>query len=346
MNGPVITEDSLDRPALLLASLERLRAALFGDLLARDDVANVLVLPPAGGAGLCRVVVKNGPVPEFVRTVEPAQVMRFLATVAGFARRELRRDRPTLDAVLPVTGERLHADIPPVTPGPSCSIRKPYRGRITLDDWASTGGATTLQVDLIRKLIAARRTMVIAGDVDTGKTTLLRACLEEPAFQQGLPAVLQDPIEFEPPCPFAYAMVADPLADPPVTLEALVAGALRVPMTHLVLGEVRRAEARAMVVGWTTGHPGLCTVHAGSAWDALDRVAQMVGLGGIAMDALQMRWISRAVDAVVHLARHPDGRRFVNEIVRVEGYDPARGFLLRPLGAGDFTGGGDDDGQG
>ncbi len=122
------------------------------------------------------------------------------------------------------------------------------------------------------------------------------------------------------------------MAGPPVTLETLVAGALRVPMTHLVLGEVRRAEARAMVVGWTTGHPGLCTVHAGSAWDALDRVAQMVGLGGIAMDALQMRWIAKAVDAVVHLARRPDGRRFVHEIVRVEGYDPDRGFVLRPLG--------------
>ncbi len=343
MTGPALLASDPDRQALLLASLGRLRDALFGDLLSRGDVANVLVLPPLCGQESCRVVVKNGPVPELVRMVEPEQVRRFLALVAGFHRKELRRDRPTLDAVLPVTGERLHADLPPVTPGPSCSIRKPYRGRITLDDWVASGAATRVQVALIRNLIAARRTVVIAGDVDTGKTTLLRACLEEAAFQQGLPAILQDPYEFEPPCPFAYAMVADPLADPPVTLEALVAGALRVPMTHLVLGEVRRAEARAMVVGWTTGHPGLCTVHAGSAWDALDRVAQMVGLGGVAMDALQMRWIAKAVHAVVHLARHGDGRRYVHEIVRVEGYDPACGFRLRPLGAEAFDGGGEHD---
>ncbi len=168
------------------------------------------MLPPLRGSGRCRVVVKNGPSPEFVREVDPAQVLRFLAYLAGFPRRELRRDRPTLDAALPETGERIHADVEPVTPGPSCSIRKPYRGRITLDDWVASGAATTLQVTLIRQLIAARRTVVIAGDVDTGKTTLLRACLEEPAFRQGLPAVLQDPFEFEPPCPFAYAMVADP----------------------------------------------------------------------------------------------------------------------------------------
>ncbi|HEY0834321.1 MAG TPA: ATPase, T2SS/T4P/T4SS family [Azospirillum sp.] len=329
------------RRELLLLALRRLMEALFGDLLTRGDVANVLVLPPLRGQGQCRVVVKNGPSPEFVREVDPEQVRRFLATVAGFARKELRRDRPTLDVTLPETGERIHADVEPVTTGPACSIRKPYQGRVTLDDWVASGAMSAEQAGILRRLIAERRTVVIAGDVDTGKTTLLRACLEEPVFLEGLPAVLQDPYEFEPPCPHAYVLVADPWADPPVTLEALVAGALRVPMTHLVLGEVRRAEARAMVVGWTTGHPGLCTVHAGSAWDALDRIAQMVGLGGVTMDALQMRWIAKAVHAVVHLARHVDGRRFVNGIVRVDGYAPEHGFVLRPLGAGELDGGGD-----
>jgi len=338
MSGAVITEEPA-RHDLLLSALRRLMDDLFGDLLHRPEVANVLVLPPLRGSGRCRVVVKNGPAPEFVREVDPDQVRRFLAYVAGFARKELRRDRPTLDVTLPETGERIHADVEPVTTGPACAIRKPYRGRITLDDWVLSGAATPLQATLIRRLMAERRTVVIAGDVDTGKTTLLRACLEEPAFTQGLPAVLQDPYEFEPPCPHAYVLVADPWADPPVTLETLVAGALRVPMTHLVLGEVRRAEARAMVVGWTTGHPGLCTVHAGSAWDALDRIAQMVGLGGIAMDALQMRWIAKAVHAVVHLSRHADGRRFVNTIVRVDGYAPEHGFVLRPLGAEGADGG-------
>ena len=333
MTGPAVTDDP-GRRALMLRSLRRLMNDLFGDLLTREDVANVLVLPPLRGQGTCRVLVKNGPSPEVVREAEPDQVRRFLATVAGFERKELRRDRPTLDVTLPETGERIHADVEPVTTGPACSIRKPYRGRITLDDWVASGAATPLQAMIIRRLIIEHRTVVIAGDVDTGKTTLLRACLEEPAFRDGLPAVLQDPYEFEPPCPHAYAMVADPWADPPVTLETLVANALRVPMTHLVLGEVRRAEARQMVVGWTTGHPGLCTVHAGSAWDALDRIAQMVGLGGVAMDALQMRWIAKAVHAVVHLARRADGRRFVNEIVRVEGFDPDHGFVLRPSSAG------------
>lgn len=331
MTELAVIDGGLPRHELLLASLRRVMAELFGDLLARGDVANILVLPPPTGTGHCRVLVKDGPTPVFVREVETDRVRRFLAYVAGFARRELRRDRPTLDVVLPDGGERIHADIEPVTTGPACSIRQPYRGRITLTDWVAAEAITIPQANALRGLVANRVNTVISGEVDTGKTTLLRACLEEPGPMQGLPAVLQDPYEFAPPCPNAYAMVADAHADPPVTLDALVANALRVPMTHLVLGEVRRAEARAMIVGWATGHPGLCTVHAGSAAGALDRIAQMVGLSGITMDTLQLRWIAKAVGAVVHLAVDAEGRRQVQEIIRVEGFDERQGFLIRPL---------------
>ena len=329
--GLSVVDGALPRRELLLASLRRVMAELFGDLLARDTIANVLVLPPPAGEGNCRVLVKDGPVPELVREVDPDRVRRFLAYVAGFARQELRRDRPTLDVVLPDGGERIHADIEPVTTGPACAIRKPYRGPITLEDWFAAEAITGAQAEMLRRLIAERVTIVIAGGVDTGKTTLLRACLEEPALMQGLPAVLQDAYEFAPPCPHAYAMVADPWAEPPITLETLVANALRVPMTHLVIGEVRRAEARQMIVGWATGHPGLCTVHAGSAADALDRIAQMVGLSGVHMDMLQLRWIAKAVGAVVHLVASPDGIRRVSEIVAVEGVDAREGFRLRRL---------------
>lgn len=321
-----------DRRALMLAGLRRLMDALFGDLLAREDVANVLVLPPRAGAAACRVVTKDGPDLRVWREVEPEQVRRFLAYVAGFARKELRRERASLDVVLPGGGERIHANVEPVSTGPVCAIRKPWRGTVTLADWEAGRALTRRQAETIRDLVAARVNLVIAGEVDTGKTTLLRACLAEPGPMAGLPVVLQDPYEFEPPCPHAYALVADPWGEPPVTLEQLVAEALRVPMTHLVLGEVRRAEARQMVVGWSTGHPGLCTVHAGSAADALERIAQMVGLSGMRMDALQMRWIAHAVGAVVHLGCEADGKRRCREIVRVEGWDEGRGFRLRPLG--------------
>lgn len=317
--------------AALLPAVNALLAEVFGGLLADPAVSNVLVLPPGTGERCARVLVRDGAGVRLSHLAEVAGVRRLLAYLAGLARRELRPGRATLDAVLP-GGERLHAVIDPVAPGPSVAVRKPLPGRVTLEDWRRWGAISAPQADALRGLVADRVPLLLAGEVDTGKTTLLRACLEEPAFRDGLPAVLQDPFEFTPPCPNAWSLAADPWADPPATLEALVAGALRVPISHLVIGEVRRAEARAMVVAWATGHPGLCTVHAGSAADALDRVAQMVGLAGVAMDAVQMRWVAKAVGAVAHLGRGPDGRRQVTAVARVEGYDPRAGeFRLRPL---------------
>src|SRR5438128_537693 len=103
--------DGAPRRELLLASLRRLMEELFGDLLRRADIANLLVLPPGTGSGPCRLVIKEAGRVVPVRDLDPEQVRRFLAHAAGFARRELRRDRPTLDVVLPETGERIHADI-------------------------------------------------------------------------------------------------------------------------------------------------------------------------------------------------------------------------------------------
>jgi Flp pilus assembly CpaF family ATPase len=320
-----------DRHRLLLTAYERARRALFADLLERPGVTTLLVLPPRVPGDPCRLVLAGGERPEPAGTAEPGAVMRFLALASGLNAKELRRDRPTLDLVLP-GGERLHADIDPVAPGPACAIRRPWRGAVTLTDLERLAMLSRAQAGVLSSLIAARVSIVIAGEVASGKTTLLRACLHEPAFMDGLPAVLQDPPEFTAPCPHAWPLAADPLAEPPVTLEALVAGALRVPITHLVIGEVRRAEAHQMIVAWTTGHPGLCTVHAGSAADALERIAQMVGLSGVAIDALQLRWIAKAVGAVVHLAVDPaTGRRRASEIVAVEGWHPEDGFRLRRL---------------
>lgn len=322
--------DAADRHRLLLAAYERARRTLFADLLDRPGVATLLVLPPRASGDPCRLVLAGGGRPEPAGTAEPGAVMRFLALASGLNAKELRRDRPTLDLVLP-GGERLHADIDPVAPGPACAIRRPWRGTVTLADLERLGTLSGEQARVLAGLIAARTAIVIAGEVASGKTTLLRACLHEPAFMEGVPAVLQDPPEFTAPCPHAWPLAADPFADPPVTLEALVAGALRVPITHLVIGEVRRGEARQMIVAWTTGHSGLCTVHAGSAADAMERIAQMVGLSGVAMDALQLRWIAKAVGAVVHLALDAEGRRRVTGIAAVEGWSTEAGFRLRRL---------------
>ncbi|MFM2045797.1 MAG: Flp pilus assembly complex ATPase component TadA [Pseudomonadota bacterium] len=123
----------------LLASVRALLAAVFGRLLADASVSNILILPPTGAeGGPARVLVRDGAGLHLSHTVPVAEVRRLLAYLAGLARRELRPGRATLDAVMP-GGERLHAVIDPIAPGPAVAVRKPLPGRVTLDDWCAWG---------------------------------------------------------------------------------------------------------------------------------------------------------------------------------------------------------------
>lgn len=316
-------------PAGVLAAFRRVRDGLMGTALADPAVTDILCNPPRPGETACALWLRRAGNMAPAGALDPAAVSLFLGYAAGLAGKELRPDCPRLDTVLPDGGARLHADIPPVTRGPGFALRKPYAGRVRLEDWLAQGAATPAQVAALRAALADGHTsVVIAGATGCGKTTLLRACLEEPALMAGRPVLLQDTYEFACPCPNAYEMTADPAAG--VTLERLVADALRLAPTHIVLGEVRRGEAQQMIVAWNTGHAGLCTVHATSAADALDRIAQMVGLAVPRIDALQLRWIAKAVQVLVFL-REEDGRRRITDLLKVEGYSPQDGFQLRSL---------------
>ena len=94
---------------------------------------------------------------------------------------------------------------------------------------------------------------------------------------------------------------------------------------RIVIGEVRGREALALLKAWNTGHPGgLTTVHANSAGAALSRIDQLVQEAGVPS---QPQLIADSVDLVVSIARQNGGRR-VEELLRVEGYEPGQGYRL------------------
>jgi len=104
-----------------------------------------------------------------------------------------------------------------------------------------------------------------------------------------------------------------------VTLGHLLRAALRMRPDRLLVGEVRGAEAMQLLQALNTGHDGsLCTVHANSAVDALDRLAGLVLQAGEGWPlAAVNRLVVRAVDVVVHVERRSAGRRAVAEVVEV-----------------------------
>jgi pilus assembly protein CpaF len=72
-----------------------------------------------------------------------------------------------------------------------------------------------------------------------------------------------------------------------------------------------------------TGHDGsLTTVHANTPRDALGRIESMVSMTGISFPTKVLReQIASAIDVVVQIARHEDGRRRVVSIQEVNGLE-------------------------
>jgi pilus assembly protein CpaF len=72
-----------------------------------------------------------------------------------------------------------------------------------------------------------------------------------------------------------------------------------------------------LLTAFNTGHDGGCgTVHANSAADVVPRLEALAALGGLQRQALH-RLVAAAIDAVVHLERDADGRRFVSTVATV-----------------------------
>jgi pilus assembly protein CpaF len=105
-----------------------------------------------------------------------------------------------------------------------------------------------------------------------------------------------------------------------VTLRRLIKEALRMRPDRLVVGEVREAESLDLLIALNSGLPGMCSIHANSAQDALAKLATLPLLAGRNIDSsFVLPTVASSIDLVVHAQLEPSGRRRVVEIVAPTG---------------------------
>jgi pilus assembly protein CpaF len=105
-----------------------------------------------------------------------------------------------------------------------------------------------------------------------------------------------------------------------IPLRRLVKEALRMRPGCLVVGEVRQEECLDLLVALNSGIPGMCTVHANSARDAVSKLCTLPLLAGENVtQSFVVPTVATSVDLVLHAVSEPDGRRRVREIVAVPG---------------------------
>lgn len=105
-----------------------------------------------------------------------------------------------------------------------------------------------------------------------------------------------------------------------VRLRDLVKESLRMRPSRVIVGEVRSEECLDLLLALNSGLPGMCTIHANSAREALTKMCTLPLLAGENISArFVVPTVAMSVDLVVHLSLDPRGGRRVTEIVAVPG---------------------------
>ena len=90
--------------------------------------------------------------------------------------------------------------------------------------------------------------------------------------------------------------------------------------SRMIVGEVRAAECLDLLLALNAGLPGMCTIHANSAREALVKACTLPLLAGENISArFVVPTVAASIDLVVHLGIDEHGVRRVNEVVAVPG---------------------------
>ncbi|WP_264032280.1 CpaF family protein [Cellulosimicrobium sp. SH8] len=270
-----------------------------------------------------QVFVARGGRSELTTTILTAEQVRDLVEqMLRSSGRRLDLSSPFVDASLP-GGERLHVVIPDVTRSSwAVNIRKHVVRASHLDDLVRLGSLTPQAAAFLDASVRAGLNILVAGATQAGKTTMLNALAGSVPPTQRV-VTCEEVFELR----FAVRDVVSMQCRQPslegtgeIPLRRLVKEALRMRPDRIVIGEVREAESFDLLVALNAGVPGMCTLHANSAREAITKMCTLPLLAGENVsDRFVVPTVASSIDLVVHLGVDVDGRRVVREVLGVTG---------------------------
>ena len=261
---------------------------------------------------------------------ELIELVRLVATRMGRSERRFDAANPELNLQLP-DGSRLFATME-VSARPSVVIRRHRFELSSLDELATRGMVDDELAAFLSAAVRARRNIIVAGGTGTGKTTLLRALLNEVPAHERL-VTIEDAYELgldrfadrHPDHDMLQARPANIEGRGEVTMLDLARMALRMDPDRVIIGEVRGGEAFPMLMAMSQGNNGsMCTVHADSARTVFPKLAAYVAM---ADTNLPVETVNLLVATALHLVVHldiVDGVRMVASVREVVDADGAQ----------------------
>ncbi len=175
------------------------------------------------------------------------------------------------------------------------------------------------------RIMGERKNGIVCGGTGSGKTTLMKAFLDHIPFPERL-GIIEQPTESSVSHPNAVRWEA--VKRSPVKLRStkrITRRALRHRPDRIIFGEIRNEAGYDLLQAMNTGHSGtLSTIHAKSAWDALNRLANLALSARPNLNHGFMRSeTAEAIDYVLYCERGHTGKRQVRELISVSGYSHA-----------------------
>jgi pilus assembly protein CpaF len=312
-NLPIIR----DRAAVRKAVLDRV--AGFGalqELIDDPEVEEIWINSPAsifcarGG----RHVLTNV-------TLEPEEIRDLVERMLRTSGRRLDLSTPFVDATLP-DGSRLHVVIPDITRRHwAINVRKFVVRAHRLEELVRLGSLDPAVAAFMDASVRAGLNIVVSGATQSGKTTMLNclagcvpgserviSCEEVFELQVGLPDVVS-----------LQTRQANLEGKGEIDLRRLVVEALRMRPDRIIVGEVRGKEAFDLLVALNSGFPGMTSIHANSAHEALVKLQTLPLLAGENVShSFVVPTVAAAIDLIVHLGQR-EGRRRTMQVLGVTG---------------------------
>ncbi len=273
------------------------------------------------------------------KVFDDRNVSTFITAVDSFASGNLAYGRTCLLSTALPTGERIQiVKEPAVEKSFALAIRKPGAIQLTIDDYDKAGSLDAIDLEpliegdnkkkdallellvqgqvksFLKQAVLERKTIVISGGTNSGKTTFFNALAQLIPHDERLISI-EDSRELNLQQPNKLHLIAQ-RGSKHNTYLSLLEACLRLRPDRILAAELRGEETFAFLSSVNTSHPGsITTIYANSTSSARDRLMLMLAQARLAIEPEMMkRYVENTIDIFIQITRCQDGRRRVTEI--------------------------------